>query len=346
MPAHNPLGKARRLKHEIIDNYLMENQNPPGAVALQAGSAYSRYRQFALSLLSFVLLVVAGAVIYQVLQEMSYQRLVEEFSKLSTPQLLLAAIFTAGSYVVLSGYDWSALRYLGYNLPYRIIALASICGTAIANTVGLNLVSGAAVRYRVYAAAGLNATVVGQITAFGVTAFGLCVTVIAAAGWAVYPELFAEYFHLPPVTLRGFGILLLAVFSLLGIAITLKRGPVRIGSWRFQVPSTPILVAQMVFSIVDMVLAGGCLNILLPSSPVPFLSFLSIYVVAVAAGMISHVPGGFGVFESIILLTLRHSIPPESIAAGLLVYRAIYHLVPLVLATLVLAAHTAFERPD
>ncbi len=313
---------------------------------LQARSAPSRYRQFALSFLSFALLAIAAAVIYQVLQEMSYQRLVEEFNKLSNPQLLLAALFTAGSYVVLSGYDWSALSYLGHNLPYRTIALASICGTAIANTVGLNLVSGAAVRYRVYAAAGLNATVVAQITAFGMSAFGLCVTVIAAAGCAVYPDLFAEYFHVPPVTLRALGVLVLAIFSFLGMAISLKRGPVRVGSWRFQVPSVPILIAQFVFSIVDMVLAGGCLYILLPTASVHFLSFLSIYVVAVAAGMISHVPGGIGVFESIILLTLRHSIPPEAIAAGLLVYRAIYHLVPLVLATLVLATHTAFERSE
>ena len=65
----------------------------------------------------------------------------------------------------------------------------------------------------------------------------------------------------------------------------------------------------------------------------PFITFLGVYAAAVIAGIISHVPGGVGVFEAVVLLTVPN-VPPEAMLGSLLAYRAIYYLAPLVLGTL------------
>lgn len=51
----------------------------------------------------------------------------------------LAVLFTTGSFLCLTGYDWSAVRYIGKKLPYHRIVLGSFAGYAISNTIGFSL---------------------------------------------------------------------------------------------------------------------------------------------------------------------------------------------------------------
>jgi uncharacterized membrane protein YbhN (UPF0104 family) len=51
------------------------------------------------------------------------------------------------------------------------------------------------------------------------------------------------------------------------------------------------------------------------------------FIIAIAAGIISNVPGGVGVFESVLLLLFR-TVPPDQLLGSLLAYRIIYYLVP------------------
>ena len=67
-------------------------------------------------------------------------------------QIEIALALTVVSYLILTGYDALALRYLGRPLPYRRTALASFLGYAFAHNIGLSVLGGAAPRYRLYAA--------------------------------------------------------------------------------------------------------------------------------------------------------------------------------------------------
>ena len=130
----------------------------------------------------------------------------------------------------------------------------------------------------------------------------------------------------------------------LAVLFFFRRAPMRIGRWRFRLPSARIATAQLFFTLADIVFAGGCLYVLLNTPDVPFIAFLAVYSIATLAGMVSHVPGGLGVFESILLLSFHGLISTESLAAALLLYRAVYHLVPLSLAAALLAAREAIDR--
>ena len=78
-------------------------------------------------------------------------------------QLVGAALLTAASYLALTIYDFIALRVIDRPLPWRTAALASFTGYAISNSLGLSLLTGGSARYRVYAAAGLEAGDVARV---------------------------------------------------------------------------------------------------------------------------------------------------------------------------------------
>src|SRR4029077_18573359 len=98
-------------------------------------------------------------------------------------------------------------------------------------------------------------------------------------------------------------------------------------------PGALIGLTQLVLSVLDLSLSSAVLwSLLPPDAHVPFISFLGVYAAAVFAGIISHVPGGVGVFEAVVLLTVPN-VPPEAMLGSLLAYRAIYYLAPLILGT-------------
>lgn len=296
------------------------------------------------TLLSLGILLTSIIAIYTIAQEMDYAKFKETLTALSTSQLWLTLGLSLTSYVALSGYDWSAIRYLGRKLPLRTIVFASFCGCAFANTLGLNLLSGASVRYRIYGRAGLGGIDVGAIALFGMIAFGSCVCLVGAIGLAAYPELFSAFFHIPAIYLRLLGLLFLVWFIYLVYLTFTRQNPIQLWRWRFRLPSGPITLAQILLSLLETLLAGGCLYLLIGNASIPFVSFLAVYSVGVAAGIASHLPGGIGVFETVILLAFKNSVTPEALAAALLIYRLIYNLIPLILATLLLALREYWER--
>jgi phosphatidylglycerol lysyltransferase len=64
-----------------------------------------------------------------------------------------------------------------------------------------------------------------------------------------------------------------------------------------------------------------------------------VYLASILAGVLSHVPAGLGVLESMLLLLLPH-VPPEQLLAAVLIYRVIYEVIPFAIA---LALWGAYE---
>jgi phosphatidylglycerol lysyltransferase len=314
------------------------------STALVATHNDNRNQHYIFTFLSFGILLASTIAIYKLTQEMDYAKFKLTLTALSSSQFWLTTFLSLTSYLVLSGYDWSAIRYLGRKLPLTTIVFASFCGCAFANTLGLNLLSGASVRYHIYGRAGLGGIDVGAIALFGMIAFGSCVCLVGAIGLVAYPDLFSAFFHITASYLRLFGLLFLFWFSYLVYLTFTKQTPIQLWRWRFRLPSGPITLAQIVLSLLETFLAGGCLYLLIDNDSIPFISFLAVYSVAVAAGIASHLPGGIGVFETVILLAFKNLVSPEALAAALLIYRLIYNLLPLVLATLLLAIREYWER--
>ena len=118
------------------------------------------------------------------------------------------------------------------------------------------------------------------------------------------------------------------------------RKKVRLGGWQVNLPSPAMTALQLLVGIADIGLVSSVLYLLLPASAgVAYLPFLVAYLASILAGVLSHVPAGLGVLESMLLLLLP-DVPPEQLLAAVLMYRAIYEIVPMLSA---LALWACFE---
>ncbi len=293
-------------------------------------------REYASTLMVLVLFVVGLLVLYKNLHAVNLQAVKHELESLPNDKILLALLFTLGGYFALIGYDWSALRYIQKKLPLAMVSLTSFLGFSLSNTIGVSWLSGGAIRYRLYSRVGLRPSEIALVTAFCTIGFGIGETLVGGTALIVQPDLFAKYFSLSAFQVQLIGSIMLGGFILFLFLRSRHQGVLTFRNKSFRLPSTQILAGQMVFSILDIGMAGATLYILLPDSQLSFFGFMAIFAIALVVGVLSHVPGGVGVFEAVILSALGPFIPLEQITAGLIAYRAVYYLAPFVLGILLL----------
>ncbi len=103
----------------------------------------------------------------------------------------------------------------------------------------------------------------------------------------------------------------------------------------------------MLVGSADWLLAGCTLIVLLPvggqDSPA---TLLVIYLLAQLAGLVSQVPGGLGMFETVFLLLVGGRLPAEAVMGALFAYRVIYYLIPLVISTALLGVNEAIAHRE
>ena len=238
----------------------------------------------------------------------------------------------AASYVLLTLYDVLALRHIGRTLPYRRVALASFTGYAFSHALGFASVIGPSVRYRIYTPMGLSAGEVAETSAFVVVTFMTGII-------AVFPLVAL----LDPSSLETLGISRPAGIAIGTLALLLMAGyvglgwwierPIRLFGYPLHLPRPRTAGAQIALSVADLSLVAAVLYACLPhASAVGYPHVLAVYVLAFVAGLISHVPGGLGVFDAVVVVGLSARLPADQILAGLLAFRVVYQLVPLVSA--------------
>ena len=115
----------------------------------------------------------------------------------------------------------------------------------------------------------------------------------------------------------------------------------RIRRFRLRLPTLRIAAAQIAVGLANFVCLTFVLYVLLASvQDVPFWTVAAIYVLASVASLISHVPGGLGIIEFVVLSFL----PNAGTWGALIVFRAVYYILPLALGGLVLAADELVTR--
>ena len=249
-------------------------------------------------------------------------------------QVLAALGFTAASYWLLSNYDVLALAYLRRRIPYPRILFTSFIAYSFGHTLGFAAFTGAAIRFRLYATAGVSAIDVATISAFCSLSLGIGLATIAGLSLYLSPAHAAQILHLHHNWSLVAGTVLLAAVAAYAAWATLARGTLELRGWALRAPGPAIGLAQLALSVADLSLSAAVLWSLLPSDAhIGFVPLLGTYALAVIAGIVSHVPGGVGVFEAVMLLTIP-GVPADALLGSLLAYRGVYYLVPLVFGTL------------
>ncbi len=287
-------------------------------------------------LATLALFVLGIAALYHLLRDVPLAEVRQQVRQVPAGDLLLALLATAAGYAALVCYDWTALRYVGRVLPARAVALGGFLAYSIGNTVGISALSGGAVRYRVYSALGLNLADIARISTFVALAYGTGATMVGLGALIAYPDALAAVLPLPPALVRLLALAGFVVGNLVIWGSSLGRIALPLGRWRIEAPGPVLLAVQLAVTLAEMVMGALVLYLFLRAD-IAFVPFLAVYLAATMAGILSHVPGGVGVFETVIIATLPASVSTTDAAAALLAYRLVYFILPFMVALAMLA---------
>ena len=285
------------------------------------------------TLLGVALLVGAIYVVQREFRHLRLEDIGKALEAIPLRALILAFCWTVLSYFILTFYDRLGTIYAGHKVSYGRVAFASFCAYALSHNLGFAAVSGAAVRYRLYAHWGLTPLQIGKTVAFCSLTFGLGGMVLGGAILFAEPHavpFFGQY--LPHTALYVCGGVLWAI--VLGY-VTLSRilGKITVFGHLIELPGWRMAIVQVVLATVDVAVTATIFYSLLPPAPgMTWLIFLGVYVASYSAGLAANLPGGIGVFDTAILFGLEQYLPAPRIVGAILVFRLYYYVIPLFLA--------------
>lgn len=309
----------------------------------------SAYRQPIGLLFTLLLFSVGLFACWHLLHELDPDALRSAIGEVPASSLLAAVGATAIGFLALAGYEWSGCRLAGVQLPIRRMLLGNFCASAIGNAIGFSMLTGGSVRYRLYARDNLGAGDIARITLFASLALGCALPPLAALAALSNLEAASLALRLPPLQVQVIASSVLLLTLGLIVVLAQRREPqaptpgcvtIRLGARGLRLPGLRLSGLQLLITLVDVCAAASVLYLLLPEAP-PLASFLLVYLLALAAGVLSHVPGGVGVFEAVLLAAFAGQLGAAPLAAALLLYRLIYVGLPLLIACILLLANEA-----
>lgn len=299
----------------------------------------ARARRLLPYIVGAVMFAVAVWVLHSTLSRFHFEDLKAELAELTARQIGLAILFTFLSFAALVGYEYSALGLVGKRLPLPQLALASFVTQSIAHSTGFAFLIGATLRYNFYATKGLGFGDLAKVQVFFTATFTLGVATLAGGVVLLEPWRLATATGLPAWLWR--------IGALAGLALVIAyvvwgaffHRPLR---WRSQVltlPDTGATLTQIFFGVADLLAVAAALHVLMPPElGLGYLEILAIFMASIVVGLMSHVPGSLGVFESAVILLIQpaeeHTLP---LIGALLAFRAVYYLLPLVCGVTLLA---------
>jgi phosphatidylglycerol lysyltransferase len=298
-------------------------------------------------LFGLLFFVVALWVLHHELQEYHYRDVVRHVEELPAGRLFFALVLTVMSYFLLTGYDALALRYIRHPLAYGKIALASFIGYAFSHTMGFSLLSGGSVRYRLYSTWGLSAGEIATVVAFNGLTFWLGILTLGGVVFLWEPLVIPSSLRLPFASIRGLGVVFLILVGGYLLFSALRKTPLRIREWNIPLPPLRLAASQVALSSLDWALAASVLYVMLPpTATLSYPGFLGTFILAQITGVMSQVPGGLGVFETVVLLLLSPQFPALTILGALIAYRGVYYLFPFGVASVLLGVYEILQRKE
>ncbi|MDR2769883.1 MAG: lysylphosphatidylglycerol synthase domain-containing protein [Rickettsiales bacterium] len=279
------------------------------------------------SRIGIVFFALAACMLYFQLRKYRLSEIFGAIAEIPSLHELFAVLACVAEYLILSCYDFLALKYVGKRMAAWKWMLAGMMGFVISNNAGNAAISGAAIRYRLYTRWRVRAgDIVKMLTFSGITYY-LGASAVLMAG----------YNFLPPTnfTENPVSVILLACCCMFAagyfvLCAVFRNKSFRVGGISFRVPDLRTAARQMVLGMADSVLAALILYFLtMHIAPIPFIQFIAVFVVAQTAGIFAQVPGGIGVFESVFMLAMPEGINRADLFASLLAFRVIYYLLPL-----------------
>ncbi len=324
--------------------------NNSDASATQAGRRilYLLKHPWVPGMLSLIVFVAALAVVYRSLHGVSMEDVKLHLSLIGVFPAALAIALTACSYILITLYDYLALKHVGFPMTWGRMVPTAFSASAIGHNVGFAALSGGAIRYRGYSLAGLDPARITGVVVFCVVTYFVGGSLLLGVVLVTEPASVLQNISIPGLSI-GLSIKVLGVICIVGSLSYLgwslvPDAAIRIGTLIIKLPRFAIALWQVALGATDVFLAAFIMYLLLPSGfDMSYLAFLGIYLICMALAAITNVPGGVGVFEGSMMMLVT-TVPKPELVASLVAFRFVYYLLPLVAGLIVFIAQLIVER--
>jgi uncharacterized membrane protein YbhN (UPF0104 family) len=303
----------------------------------------SAVRRF-LPLLWISIAALAAWVVFQRIENIDFEDVAQHLSSVPLATVITALLCAAGVYVTIGLYEGIAVRLAsGRNLRWQAFRTAVIANP-LGRAIGVAMVSGGALRYRMYAPEGLSLKQIGAVILL------VAMPYVFGVGWLIDVSLLL---HLKEAS-RAFQLPLaaVAVLGVLGLAkdigwlafVATRTQPLVLRGHSIHLPSLRDALVQIAFGLAQISLMTTILYLFMPPElNMTWPAFVAVYCIAFVAGQMSNVPAGLGVLEAALFLMLPH-VPPGKLVGSVLAYRAVYELVPLGVALVALLIYETTNK--
>jgi uncharacterized membrane protein YbhN (UPF0104 family) len=287
---------------------------------------------------------LAAWVLVERMEQIDFGEVLQDLAAVPLPIMLLALLCSAGVYTTVGLYEGIAVRLASGRDLRRQAFRTAVIANPLGRAIGVAMASGGALRYRMYAPEGLSIREVGAIILL------VAMPYVFGVGWLIDLSLLlhlqqaARAFQLPVAVVTAFGVLGLAKDVGWLAFVASRRKPITIRGQSIRLPSLRDALVQIAFGLAQISLMTTILYLFMPPElNMTWPAFVAIYCLSFVAGQVSNVPAGLGVLEAALFLMLPH-VPPAKLVGAVLAYRAVYELIPLGVALLLLVIYETTHK--
>ncbi len=299
------------------------------------------------ALISVIIVGFALWFMYRTLHSINLRDILRHLESQSIFSIGLGFLITAASYFTITGYDVTALRHIKRTVPYPRAALSAFLASTFGNNIGFAILTGTSIRYRIYTPVGLSAIEIAGVSSM------CALTTMLGMGFVFSVAMILKSadvdqtgIPIPHEYLQFTGGLILASIISYLIYSTIAPVTLRTENWSLKLPSAQTTLLQILLATINLSLVASLIFVLLPDeSETSYIAFMGVFTLALVAGSASNVPGGIGVFESVLLVGLPE-IHPAALLGSILLFRCIYYLTPLAIAAALLVYHETQQQQE
>lgn len=245
-----------------------------------------------------------------------------------------AVALAAASYALYSCFDLLGRHYTGHRLRASSVMQLTFVSYAFNLNLG-SVVGGVAFRYRLYSRLGLALGTITRVMSISMLANWMGYLLLAGLVFSLQPPALPPGWKIDTFQLRLIGFALLALaLAYLGACAFSRQRSFSLRGHDIELPSIRLAGLQLAMGAANWLLMSGIVFILLQQR-IDFFSVASVLLLAAIAGVITHIPGNLGVLEAVFVALLSHRMAQHELLAGLVAYRVVYFLVPLLAAAVV-----------
>jgi hypothetical protein len=305
-------------------------------------------REFVWPVIGLAAVIISGWLLYRELRGLSLSDLEASLYDIPARRYLLAGLSTLVAYAALAWYDRIALLHLGVrHISWFFVSITSFTTYALSHNIGASVFSGALVRYRAYSSKGVSAPQIAVLVALCSFTFALGTVLLSGLTLTLDPTLLGRLEGLLPTALtnattaRVIGLIMLGFVALYVFGSLLHMRPLTIRKFTLQYPRPDVMIRQLIAAPLELLGAAGIIYFALPAAVEPsFIVVLAVFLASFSAALVSHAPGGLGVFE-LVFITAMPDIPKVDVLAALIIFRLFYLLIPFAISIFVVLM---FER--